>query len=214
MDGGYIWFAFAGWFGCVLDGDGMSVCWGSEGFDRVMLSGWCFLDINVGNGFVCGFGSDVQVVCWGELSELGSLFVDQFWMFGIFEFCGMDIFGMVRCENVVGVQIQRCGVRVLSAFDEVVCIVDDLGSFGCWNLDGSAVDFIVASFVNLSSGYYRVVSVVRNYVCVVRESGAVDCWGSNNSGESDVLELKVVDVCVGSSCICVLIETGYVCCWG
>ena len=210
---------------CVLDSDGVAVCWGSNGYipphgavSILAPSDEKFIDVSGGRYHSCGLKPDGEVVCWGNndggelTSPAGEKFVSI--SSGGSHTCGLRRDGAAVCwgsdhEGEGSPPLDERFVSISSG-GLLTCGLRKDGSPVCWGLNqspGWSSPPAGEKFVSISSG--------RIHACGLREDGSAVCWGQNTAGQaSPPGDERFVAISSGGWHTCGLRSEGIPVCWG
>lgn len=212
---------------CVLDSDGLAVCWGSNGelfawpphgdISILPPSSETFIAISSGAFYSCGLKADGTPLCWGrDFSDqtsppAGERFVSV--SSGVEHTCALRSDGTPVCwgSNYLGESSPPTGEKLVSISCGTLhtCALRLDGTPVCWgsNYIGETLPPTGEQFVSISSG--------GQHTCALRQDGSPVCWGSNLDGKSSPpAGEKFVSISSGGQHTCALRSDGTAVCWG
>ena len=169
---------------CVLDLNGMALCWNNDpvagdGSGVFAIGGVSepLTSVAVGNGRTCGLRTDGTTECWG--SREGSRASTPSGQFrsvstGTSHSCGLRTNGTLGCWGLdhAGLLDAPSGeFSSVSASRNHTCAVRTDGTVECWGLD-------YAGLLDAPDGPFTAVSASPSHSCAIRTDGAIECWGT------------------------------------
>ena len=172
-----------------------------------------FAEVGVGDGFVCGIGTDAIVRCWGR-DDSGQATPPGGWheglAVGVRHACALDIdTDNVTCWGAGGLgQLDPppgTELRFLAAGRDFTCAVrfGEPGLF-CWG---------DVPFVPPATGAFRRLVAGERHVCGTDLLGGLVCWGANDHGQATPPAATATALAAGRNHTCALVGLTPVC-WG